>query len=197
MIKPLDSRLGIPNTGGMNSTPRESRDAASSRPAPLSTQPADIIDFLRTNLAELPLVDQPAMSRRLAGAERALQQNRLDAGRLAELVTAFEASAALLTERRAVALTLDYPEDLPVSGQREAIVNLIKAHQVVIVAGETGSGKTTQLPKMLLELGYGIKGQIGHTQPRRIAARNVASRLAEELGVTGAGVVGYLSLIHI
>ena len=134
----------------MNSTPSESRDAAPSQPAPLSTQPADIIDFLRTNLAELPLVDQPAMSRRLAGAERALQQNRLDTGRLAELVTAFEASATLLTERRSVALTLDYPEELPVSGQREAIVDLIRANQVVIVAGETGSGKTTQLPKMLL-----------------------------------------------
>jgi ATP-dependent helicase HrpA len=191
MDETLDSHPCIPNTGGMNSTPSESRDTVPSRPAPLSTQPADIIDFLRTNLAELPLADQAAMSRRLAGAERALRQNRLDTGRLAELVTAFESSAALLTERRSVALTLDYPAELPVSGQREAIVDLIKAHQVVIVAGETGSGKTTQLPKMLLELGYGIKGQIGHTQPRRIAARNVASRLAEELGVTGAGVVGY------
>ncbi len=175
----------------MNSTLNEPQDAASPQSVPLSNQPADIIDFLRTNLVELPLVDQPALSRRLAGAERALQQNRLDAGRLGELVNAFEASAALLTERRSVALTLDYPAELPVSGQREAIMDLIRAHQVVIVAGETGSGKTTQLPKMLLELGYGIKGQIGHTQPRRIAARNVASRLAEELGVTGSGVVGY------
>lgn len=187
----LDSRVSIPNTGGMNPKPSESRDVEPSSVAPLSTEPAAIIDFLRANLSALPFADQPALSRRLAAAERALQQNRLDAGRLADLVTAFEASAALLSERRAVALDIDYPTALPVSGQRDAIVELIKNNQVVIVAGETGSGKTTQLPKMLLELGYGIKGQIGHTQPRRIAARNVASRLAEELNVTGTGVVGY------
>lgn len=191
MIKPLDSRLCIPNTGGMNSLQPKTQDTAALRSEPISTEPAGIIDFLRSNLSELPLADQPSLSRRLAGAARALQQNRLDARRLAELVTAFEASAAVLTERRSVALTFDYPEELPVSGQRAAIMDLIRANPVVIVAGETGSGKTTQLPKMLLELGYGIKGQIGHTQPRRIAARNVASRLAEELGVTGAGVVGY------
>ncbi|MBN2855493.1 MAG: ATP-dependent RNA helicase HrpA, partial [Halothiobacillaceae bacterium] len=157
--------------------------------APLSTQPADIIAFLDAHLPQLPLSDQPALARRLAGLAQAFQQNRLDTAKLADLVTTFEASAALLSERRAAVLTLDYPAELPVSGQREPIMALLRAHQVVIVAGETGSGKTTQLPKMLLELGYGIRGQIGHTQPRRIAARNVASRLAEELGVTGSGVV--------
>ncbi|OYZ87191.1 MAG: ATP-dependent RNA helicase HrpA [Halothiobacillus sp. 24-54-40] len=159
--------------------------------APLSTQPADIIAFLDAHLPQLPLSDQPALARRLAGLAQAFQQNRLDTAKLADLVTTFEVSAALLSERRAAVLTLDYPAELPVSGQREPIMALLRAHQVVIVAGETGSGKTTQLPKMLLELGYGIRGQIGHTQPRRIAARNVASRLAEELGVTGSGVVGY------
>jgi len=158
---------------------------------PLSTQPAEIIAFLRAHLVDLPLSDQVALARRLEASARALTQNRLDPAKLADLVTAFERSAALLSERRTADLTIHYPDDLPVSGQRAAIRELLRAHQVVIVAGETGSGKTTQLPKMLLELGYGIKGQIGHTQPRRIAARNVASRLAEEMGVTGTGVVGY------
>ncbi|MFE5339286.1 ATP-dependent RNA helicase HrpA [Isoptericola sp. NPDC056578] len=84
-----------------------------------------------------------------------------------------------------------YPEQLPVSARREDIAAAIRDHQVVVVAGETGSGKTTQLPKILLELGRGRKGQIGHTQPRRIAARSVAERVAEELATPLGGVVGY------
>ncbi|MFE7405037.1 ATP-dependent RNA helicase HrpA [Isoptericola sp. NPDC057559] len=84
-----------------------------------------------------------------------------------------------------------YPEQLPVSARREDIAAAIRDHQVVVVAGETGSGKTTQLPKILLELGRGRAGQIGHTQPRRIAARSVAERVAEELGTPLGGVVGY------
>jgi ATP-dependent helicase HrpA len=83
---------------------------------------------------------------------------------------------------------IHYPEDLPVSQRREEIAKLISEHQVVIVAGETGSGKTTQLPKILLELG---KSSIGHTQPRRIAARTIAERVAEELGQEVGGLVGY------
>nr|WP_239078732.1 DUF3418 domain-containing protein [Cellulomonas marina] len=84
-----------------------------------------------------------------------------------------------------------FPEDLPVSARREEIAAAIRDHQVVVVAGETGSGKTTQLPKIALELGRGRAGQIGHTQPRRIAARSVAERIAEELGGRIGGVVGY------
>ena len=89
------------------------------------------------------------------------------------------------------AYTISYPADLPVTGRREEIMAAIRDHQVVVVAGETGSGKTTQLPKMCLELGRGMNGRIGHTQPRRIAARNVAERLAEELAVPLGGPVGY------
>ena len=74
-----------------------------------------------------------------------------------------------------------YPQDLPVVGRREDIARAIREHQVVIVCGETGSGKTTQLPKICLELGRGVDGLIGHTQPRRIAARTVAARIASEL----------------
>lgn len=94
--------------------------------------------------------------------------------------------------REAVALPpITYPAELPVSARREDIARAIREHQVVIVAGETGSGKTTQLPKIALELGRGRAGQIGHTQPRRIAARSVAERIAEELGTKLGDIVGY------
>ncbi|WP_312797318.1 ATP-dependent RNA helicase HrpA [Kocuria sp.] len=84
-----------------------------------------------------------------------------------------------------------YPNDLPVSARREDIMAAIRDHQVVVIAGETGSGKTTQLPKMCLELGLGDGGLIGHTQPRRIAARSVAERIAHELGQRVGDTVGY------
>ncbi|WP_374233866.1 ATP-dependent RNA helicase HrpA, partial [Cellulomonas sp. ACRRI] len=99
---------------------------------------------------------------------------------------------ALADARRAVVLPpVVYPEQLPVSARRREIADAIRDHQVVIVAGETGSGKTTQLPKIALELGRGRDGQIGHTQPRRIAARTVAERIAEELGTSIGELVGY------
>jgi ATP-dependent helicase HrpA len=92
--------------------------------------------------------------------------------------------------RRAVPV-VSYPPGLPVSQRKDEIAAAIRDHQVVIVAGETGSGKTTQLPKICLELGRGVTGQIGHTQPRRIAARTVAERIADELGTEIGTVVGY------
>lgn len=85
---------------------------------------------------------------------------------------------------------IHYP-DLPVSQRREELLELVKHNQIVVVAGETGSGKTTQLPKICLELGYGVKGLIGHTQPRRLAARTVAARIAEELNTPLGNRVGY------
>jgi len=84
-----------------------------------------------------------------------------------------------------------YPEELPVSEHREEIAKAISENQVVILCGETGSGKTTQLPKICLDIGLGVEAMIGHTQPRRIAARNVAARVAEELGVGLGTAVGY------
>ena len=86
---------------------------------------------------------------------------------------------------------ITYPEELPVSERREDIMNAIRDNQVVIIAGETGSGKTTQIPKMCLDLGLGAKGLIGHTQPRRLAARSVAERIVEELGQKIGETVGY------
>ena len=83
---------------------------------------------------------------------------------------------------------LSYPPELPITARREEIVAAIRAHQVLIVCGETGSGKTTQLPKLLLEAGALGAGLIGHTQPRRIAARAVAARLTEELPGAPAGL---------
>ncbi|MDO6720101.1 ATP-dependent RNA helicase HrpA [Psychrosphaera sp. 1_MG-2023] len=88
-------------------------------------------------------------------------------------------------------LKIDYPEQLPVSQKKEEIKKAICNNQVIIIAGETGSGKTTQIPKMCLELGRGIDGKIGHTQPRRLAARSVANRLCDELSCELGSAVGY------
>ncbi len=93
--------------------------------------------------------------------------------------------------RRARIPPISYPEALPISARRAEIARAIAEHPVVVVAGETGSGKTTQLPKICLELGRGSTGMIGCTQPRRIAARSVAARLARELGTPLGDVVGY------
>ncbi len=96
-----------------------------------------------------------------------------------------------LHSRRNFVPSIEFPENLPVSQRKAEIQKLLAEHQVIVVAGETGSGKTTQLPKMCLELGFGAKGFIGHTQPRRIAARAVASRIAEELQTELGNLVGY------
>ena len=100
-------------------------------------------------------------------------------------------SATELEQRLAACPKPEYPEELPVSARRADIARAIAQHQVVIVCGETGSGKTTQLPKILLELGRGVHGLIGHTQPRRIAARATAARIAQELKTELGGAVGY------
>ncbi len=97
----------------------------------------------------------------------------------------------LIERRRAAVPIVRYPSDLPIVERRDDLLAAIRDHQVVVVAGETGSGKSTQLPKLCLELGRGVTGMIGHTQPRRIAARTVAERIAEELGGEVGGTVGY------
>ncbi|MFL6073862.1 MAG: ATP-dependent RNA helicase HrpA [Mycobacteriales bacterium] len=99
-------------------------------------------------------------------------------------------SLAELSDTNA-APVIRYPADLPITQRKDDILAALRDHQVVVVAGETGSGKTTQLPKICLELGRGVGGMIGHTQPRRIAARTVAERIAEELGTELGGAVGY------
>src|SRR5512134_2545004 len=101
------------------------------------------------------------------------------------------ASGARPVRRRTPLPAITFPEELPVSGRREEIARAIESHPVVIVCGETGSGKTTQLPKICLALGRGERGLIGHTQPRRIAASSIAKRIAQELGTPPGEVVGY------
>jgi len=119
-------------------------------------------------------------------------QDKLEAKQQAWLGQFISSCEALTARVKASEkLKLNYPEQLPVSAKRDAIQALIAEHQVVIVAGETGSGKTTQLPKMCLELGLGRFGVIGHTQPRRVAAQAVSRRLSEELNCTLGQEVGY------
>ncbi|MFI9404383.1 ATP-dependent RNA helicase HrpA [Nocardia sp. NPDC052316] len=137
---------------------------------------------LRTRLANLSLRDEYRLRRRL---------DRARGGDLGEVEAEIAAAELRVDARRAAVPEIRYPEQLPVTQRREDIAAAIAAHQVVIVAGETGSGKTTQIPKICLELGRGIRGTIGHTQPRRLAARTVAERIAEELGTELGDVVGY------
>ena len=125
---------------------------------------------------------RPRGSRRRGGPEGGRAPNR---------PTAAPYSDAEVVTRAAAVPAVTYPEELPVSARRDEIAEAIRDHQVVIVAGETGSGKTTQIPKICLELGRGVRGQIGHTQPRRIAARTVAERISDELGVVLGAAVGY------
>lgn len=137
----------------------------------------------------LTVRDRHHLARRL---ERVSRQRGEKADR--ELETLVQAVARAETRRAARAAAVpvvSYPPALPVSARREEIMAAVRDHQVVVVAGETGSGKTTQIPKMCLDLGRGVDGMIGHTQPRRIAARTVAERLAEELDVPLGGAVGY------
>ncbi len=112
-------------------------------------------------------------------------------GRSRPLAGRSAARAAARAARRAAMPPITYPAELPVSQHKNEILEVIRDHQVVIIAGETGSGKTTQIPKICLELGRGVDGQIGHTQPRRLAARTVAERIAEELGSPLGEAVGY------
>jgi ATP-dependent helicase HrpA len=134
--------------------------------------------------------DERRLQRRLEGT-RKIRDDQARAAVLAEIESEIEAARVRLDARLAAVPPLTYPDELPVSQRRDDILAAIRDHQVVIVAGETGSGKTTQLPKICLELGRGVRGQIGHTQPRRIAARTVAERIAEELGTTLGSTVGY------
>lgn len=110
---------------------------------------------------------------------------------LDSLQPAIQQSLAAVQARLDACPKLEYPAELPVVQRREEIVEAIRNHQVVVLCGETGSGKTTQLPKLCLEAGQGMRGLIGHTQPRRLAARNVAQRIAEELHSELGAAVGY------
>jgi ATP-dependent helicase HrpA len=147
---------------------------------------------LRARLPSLMLRDQRRLRRRAEQAA-ALRDAPARAEALRRVAADLDAAQARVAARRRSVPAISYPPELPVSQLKDEIAAVIRDHQVVIIAGETGSGKTTQLPKICLELGRGITGQIGHTQPRRIAARTVAERIADELGTEPGrqGPVGY------
>ncbi|MFE8962760.1 ATP-dependent RNA helicase HrpA [Streptomyces iakyrus] len=156
----------------------------------MSTHPAPALGALAPRLTELSLRDAHRLGRRLEGA-RKIRKPEARAAVLAEIEAEVGKAEERMSGRRALVPEVTYPEQLPVSQKKDAIADAIRDHQVVIVAGETGSGKTTQIPKICLELGRGVRGMIGHTQPRRIAARTVAERVAEELDTPLGGAVGW------
>ncbi|MFE9628650.1 ATP-dependent RNA helicase HrpA [Streptomyces sp. NPDC006527] len=156
----------------------------------MSTHPAPALGALAPRLAELSLRDAHRLGRRLEGA-RKIRKPEARAAVLAEIEAEVAQSQERMDARRARVPAVTYPEQLPVSQKKDEIAAAIRDHQIVIVAGETGSGKTTQIPKICMELGRGVRGMIGHTQPRRIAARTVAERVADELRTPLGEAVGW------
>ncbi|GLY17577.1 ATP-dependent helicase [Kineosporia sp. NBRC 101677] len=159
----------------------------------MSTQTwVSAVNELRSSLNDVSLTDERRLGRQLDSVLHS--RRRTDEERTAELArisTEIGSSRARVESRRASVPAITYPAQLPVSQRRDDLLKAIAEHQVVIVAGETGSGKTTQLPKICLELGRGVRGMIGHTQPRRLAARSVAERIAEEVGGELGETIGY------
>jgi ATP-dependent helicase HrpA len=145
---------------------------------------------LRERLSQLTLADEHRLRRRLDGL-RKTRDPQARTRQLERIAADVAAAEARIARRRAAVPVVSYPEELPVSARRDDIAAALRDNQVVVVAGETGSGKTTQLPKIALELGRGVRGRIGHTQPRRIAARSVAERIAEELDCPLGEAVGF------
>jgi ATP-dependent helicase HrpA len=164
-------------------------NAPAFRPMETSALPPTTSE-LRSRLPELMLRDQHRLRRRI---ERigALRGNGRREQELARVAADMDAAAERTQARRRSVPAISYLAELPVSQRKDEIAAAIRDHQVVIIAGETGSGKTTQIPKICLELGRGVTGQIGHTQPRRLAARTVAERIADELSVQLGSAVGY------
>ncbi|MBT3166292.1 ATP-dependent RNA helicase HrpA [Streptomyces sp. Vc74B-19] len=156
----------------------------------MSTHSAPALGSLASRLTELSLRDAHRLGRRLEGA-RKIRKPEARAAVLDEIEAEVAAAEERMAARRTRVPEIRYPEQLPVSQKKDAIAEAIRDHQVVIVAGETGSGKTTQIPKICMELGRGVRGMIGHTQPRRIAARTVAERVAEELDTPLGEAVGW------
>src|ERR1700712_4970849 len=145
---------------------------------------------LSARLDDLMTGDTVRRGRRLKGLRRISGQAKR-AKALTDLGAQVD-RAALKVERRLRAVPeIVFPPELPVSERADDLAQAIRDHQVVIVAGETGSGKSTQLPKICLSIGRGVRGLIGHTQPRRIAARALAERIAEETGTEVGGAIGY------
>ncbi|KQB52133.1 ATP-dependent helicase [Pseudomonas endophytica] len=150
------------------------------------TDESPAINSLLKNLDQTMIADRHKLRRQLHELRK-----KPDDAKLAAWAERVQASCAQVTARAASVPLIRYDENLPIAAKRDEIKAALLKHQVLILAGETGSGKTTQLPKICLEIGRGQHGLIGHTQPRRIAARSVATRVAEELGTPLGALVGY------
>jgi len=155
----------------------------------------DQLDPLAARIDNCMLRDRYRLRSRLRAVRNELQRPSADLSRLAGVIQNIAErigdSATELDLRRLSLPKPTFPDDLPVVQRRDEIKSAIAEHQVVVLCGETGSGKTTQLPKICLELGRGVAGMIGHTQPRRIAARSVAMRIAAEMNSVLGHAVGY------
>ncbi|TQN32490.1 ATP-dependent helicase HrpA [Haloactinospora alba] len=157
----------------------------------MTTSPAEpSLTELRDRLPELMLADRHRLRRRIDGLSKVRNEQKRASIR-ADIAADVQRAERRVQQRRERTPEISYPEELPVSQQKDDLAAAVRDNQVVIVAGETGSGKTTQLPKICMELGYGVLGTIGHTQPRRLAARTVAERVAEELDTPLGEAVGY------
>lgn len=145
---------------------------------------------LRARLPELTIRDEHRIKRRFDRL-RGIHGDEQRGDELLKIAAEIERAEARVARRRLLVPRVSYPPQLPVSARKDDLMEAIRDNQVVVVAGETGSGKTTQLPKICLELGRGVRGAIAHTQPRRLAARTVAERIADELNVPLGDAVGY------
>ena len=146
---------------------------------------------LLKNLDQAMFADRHRLRRQLHDLRKKAGDAPIDAERLAQWLERFQASVAKVEARRQSVPVMRYDDSLPIAAKRDEIKAALEKHQVLVIAGETGSGKTTQLPKICLEIGRGVHGLIGHTQPRRLAARSVATRVAEEIGTPLGELVGY------
>ena len=151
----------------------------------------DLLTDLHSRLAHCLIRDRHRLRLGLQRAAESARAGRPSSDAFSALAQELAQSEAEFQARRSALPSVTYPEELPVSAMKQEIAQAITEHQVVIVCGETGSGKTTQLPKICLELQRGVAGMIAHTQPRRIAARSVAARIAQELGTPLGEQVGY------
>src|SRR6476661_496759 len=146
---------------------------------------------LEARLATAMQADRFRLRNLLRAVIRAEEEGRPPDEKLERLLGQLDESNHRRDKRQALVPRLEYDESLPIVTRREEIAAALRDHQVVVVCGETGSGKSTQLPKICLEIGRGVAGMIGHTQPRRIAARSIASRLGEELRTSVGQKVGF------
>ncbi len=155
------------------------------------SQPQPAFSEIRRQIGQAMLADQFRLRRSLDSVQRAAKGKQQFDRSLKRLTDSLKKSIELREKRAANLPPIELNAELPVSGRRDEIVEAIENNQVVILCGETGSGKSTQLPLICLGMGRGVAGTIGHTQPRRIAARSVAARVAEEVGSSVGNAVGF------